>query len=183
MINNHGTVRPRATAPDPIDPDVRIGHVHLRTSDIDRVRAFYVDVLGFDVVGEVRGRSRFGTPGDMLLLSAGGYHHYLAFNTWLSAGGPPQPEGVAGLHHVAILYPSRRAFADAYRRLRDANWPIRESADHGLHESIYVLDPDGTDVELYYDRPPEAWPLDADGHLVPEFGPELDYEELLKELD
>jgi catechol 2,3-dioxygenase len=115
-------------------------------------------------------------------VSAGGYHHHLGFNTWKSAGGSPQPDGVAGLHHVAIAYPTRRAFADAYRRLRDADWPIRQTADHGTHEAIYVTDPDGNDVELMWDRPLEAWPRDADGHLQAEFGSELDLEALLTEL-
>ena len=98
---------------------MRIGHVHLRTADIDRVRDFYVDVLGFDVVAEARDVPGWGTTGDILFLSAGGYHHHLGFNTWKSAGGAPQPDGVAGLHHVAIRYPTRAALADALRRLRD----------------------------------------------------------------
>src|SRR3954462_8587233 len=102
-----GTIVPSERAPDPIDPGVTIGHVHLRTSDIDRVRAFYVDVLGFDVVAEMRDVPGWGTPGDLLFVSAGGYHHPLGFNPWKSAGGPPQPDGVAGLHHVAIRYPTR----------------------------------------------------------------------------
>ena len=160
-----GPVQPSESAPDPIDPGVRIGHVHLRTADIDRVRRFYVDVLGFDVVLEVRDIPGWGTTGDALFLSAGGYHHHLAFNTWKSAGGPPQPDGVAGLHHVAILYPTRAGLADAVRRLQAIDWPLRQLTDHGTHEAIYVSDPDGNDLELYWDRPQEEWPLDADGRL------------------
>ena len=115
-----GTIVPRDRAPRPIDPGVTIGHVHLRTADIDRVRAFYVDVLGFDVVIEARDVPGWGTTGDILFVAAGGYHHHLGFNTWKSAGGPPQPDGVAGLHHVALRYPTRAALADALRRLREA---------------------------------------------------------------
>ncbi len=96
-----------------------IGHVHLRTADIDRVRAFYVDLLGFDVTAEARDVPGWGTTGDLLFVSAGGYHHHLGFNTWKSAGGGPQPDGVAGLHHVAIRYPTRPALADALQRLRE----------------------------------------------------------------
>jgi catechol-2,3-dioxygenase len=108
-----GNISPIQAAPDPIDPGVRIGHVHLRTADIDRVRDFYVGVLGFDVVAEERDVPGWGTTGDILFVSAGGYHHHLGFNTWKSAGGGPQPDGVAGLHHVALNYPTRAGLADA----------------------------------------------------------------------
>jgi catechol 2,3-dioxygenase len=182
MSSAQGNIEPVARAAEPIDPGVRVGHVHLRTSDIDRVRRFYVDILGFDVVAEARDVPGWGTTGDLLFVSAGGYHHHLGFNTWKSGGGPPQPDGVAGLHHVALSYPSRRSLADAYRRLKAADWPIRQTADHGTHEAIYVSDPDGNDVELMWDRPVEAWPLDEAGHLTGQFGPELDLEELLAEL-
>src|SRR4051794_27563915 len=112
------TLVPSQPAPDPVDADVGLGHVHLRTADIDRIRHFYVDVLGFDVIAEGRDVPGWGTTGDILFLSAGGYHHHLAFNTWLSADGEPMPDGHTGLHHVAIAYPTRRALADAYRRLK-----------------------------------------------------------------
>ncbi|MGA2012708.1 MAG: VOC family protein [Solirubrobacteraceae bacterium] len=177
-----GSITPVRRAADPIDPGVRIGHAHLRTADIDRIRAFYVGVLGFDVVAEARDVPGWGTTGDILFLSAGGYHHHLGFNTWKSKDGPPQPDGVTGLHHIALAYPTRAALADAYRRLRDANWPIRQTADHGTHEAIYISDPDGNDVELMWDRPVQRWPRDGDGHLVGQFGPELDLDELLGEL-
>ena len=183
MSHPQGNIEPVQRAPDPVDPDVRIGHVHLRTSDIDRIRAFYVDVLGFDVIAEARDVPGWGTTGDLLFVSAGGYHHHLGFNTWKSGGGPPQPDGVAGLHHVAILYPSRRALADAYRRLRTVRWPIRQTADHGTHEAIYITDPDGNDVELAWDRPMQQWPRDAGGHADMAMGDELDLDELLRELD
>ena len=106
--DQQGPIEPIARAADPIDPGVRIGHTHLRTADIDRIRAFYVDVLGFDVVAEARDVPGWGTTGDVLFVSAGGYHHHLGFNTWKSKGGGPTPDGVAGLHHVALAYPSRR---------------------------------------------------------------------------
>src|SRR5207342_3245911 len=160
-----GTIVAAARSARPIDPGVTIGHVHLRTADIDRVRAFYVDVLGFDVIMEARDVPGWGTTGDMLFVSAGGYHHHLGFNTWKSGGGGPQPDGVAGLHHVAIRYPSRAALADALRRLREADWPIRQATDHGTHEAIYISDPDGNDLELMWDRPQAQWPLDERGRL------------------
>jgi catechol 2,3-dioxygenase len=171
---------PRTRAENPIDAGTRIGHVHLRTSDIDRVRDFYVGVLGFDVVFEARDVPGWGTTGDILFISAGGYHHHLGCNTWKSAGGPPQPDGVAGLHHVAILYPSRAALADAVRRLQAVDWPLRQLTDHGTHEAIYISDPDGNDLELYWDRPPEQWPRDEQGHLA-FAGGDLDLDTLLAE--
>lgn len=177
-----GPIVPAAPAPRPIDPGVTIGHVHLRTADIDRVRTFYVDVLGFDVVLEARGVPGWGTTGDILFVAAGGYHHHLGFNTWKSAGGPPQPDGVAGLHHVALRYPTRAGLADALRRLRGVNWPLREIIDHGTHEAIYIEDPDGNDLELCWDRPFEQWPRDAEGHIA-FAGGELDLDNLLAELE
>ena len=121
-------IEPSERAPNPIDPGASIGHVHLRTADIDRVRKFYVDVLGFDVIFEARDVPGWGTTGDTLFLSAGGYHHHLGFNTWKSAGGPPQPDGVAGLHHVAILYPTRAGLADAVRALRERRYRVLKQA-------------------------------------------------------
>ena len=170
---------PAHRAENPIPPETRIGHVHLRTADIDRVRDFYVGVLGFDVVFEARDVPGWGTTGDVLFLSAGGYHHHLGFNTWKSAGGPPQPDGVAGLHHVAILYPDRAGLADAVRRLQAVDWPLRQLTDHGTHEAVYISDPDGNDVELYWDRPPEQWPVDEQGRLA-FAGGDLDLNDLLR---
>jgi catechol 2,3-dioxygenase len=175
-----GPVLPRQAAPDPIDGGVRIGHVHLRTADIDRVRDFYVGVLGFDVVAEERDVPGWGTTGDILFVSAGGYHHHLGFNTWKSKDGGPQPDGVAGLHHVAIRYPTRAGLADALRRLRAVDWPLRQTTDHGTHEAIYISDPDGNDLELCWDRPFDQWPLDAEGHGMAE-GRDLDLDDLLAE--
>jgi catechol 2,3-dioxygenase len=132
--------------------------VHLRTADIDRVRAFYVDLLGFDVIHEERDVPGWGTTGDVLFVSAGGYHHHIGFNTWKSAGGPPQPDGVAGLHHVALAFPTTAALADVVQRLVDADWPVRTLIDHGTHLAVYLSDPDGNDLELMWDRPVDEWP-------------------------
>jgi catechol 2,3-dioxygenase len=159
-----GNLVPSASPARPIDPGVQIGHVHLRTADIDRVRAFYVDVLGFEVISELRDVPGWGTTGDALFVSAGGYHHHLGFNTWKSAAGPPQPDGVTGLHHVAVRYPSRATLGDALLRLRAADWPLRTAIDHGTHLAMYLSDPDGNDLELMWDRPFEEWPRDAEGH-------------------
>jgi len=142
----------------PIDREVRIGHVHLRTADIDRVRRFYVDVLGFDVVFEAREVPGWGTTGDILFVSAGGYHHHLGFNTWKSAGGSAQPDGVAGLHHVALNFSSKAELAQTVKRLVEVDWPLRQLTDHGTHLAVYLSDPDGNDLELAWDRPFDQWP-------------------------
>ncbi len=145
-------------AADAIDPELRVGHVHLRTADIDRVRDFYAGVMGFDVVFEARDLPGWGTTGDLLFLSAGGYHHHLAFNTWKSAGGDPQPDGVTGLHHVALNFSTRAQLAGTVRRLVDAGVALRQLSDHGTHLAVYVTDPDGNDLELAWDRPFGEWP-------------------------
>lgn len=181
-ISLDGRLVPRASAPDPIDPAVRIGHVHLRTADIDRVRWFYVDVLGFDVIAESRDVPGWGTTGDVLFLSAGGYHHHLAFNTWKSKGGAPTPDGFTGLHHVAIAYPTRRGLADAYRRLVAIDWPVRQAESHSTHDAIYIIDPDGNTLELMWDKPSSEWSRTADGHQASGSGHDLDLEQLLGEL-
>jgi catechol 2,3-dioxygenase len=153
-----GRFQPVQAAQQPIDPHVRIGHVHLRTADIDRVRAFYVDLLGFDVVYEARDVPGWGTTGDVLFVSAGGYHHHLGFNTWKSKEGAPQPDGVTGLHHVALLFSTPEQLARPVRRLLDAGVQPYQALDHGTHIAVYVSDPDGNDVELAWDRPPDEWP-------------------------
>jgi catechol 2,3-dioxygenase len=153
----------------PLDPGVDIGHVHLKTADIDRVEAFYVGILGFDVV--VR------RP-DALFISAGGYHHDLGFNTWQSKGGSPPPPTATGLYHVAIRYPTRAALADALARLVEARWPLDGATDHGTHEALYLRDPDQNGLELYWDRPQEQWPLDDEGHMT-FVGGRVDLDDLL----
>jgi len=164
-------VVPRARSEQPIAAGVDIGHVHLKTADIARIRHFYVDILGFDVIVEMP---------DALFLSAGGYHHHLGFNTWESKGGKPPPPGTTGLYHVAIRYPTRAALGDALRRLTAAGWPLDGMNDHGTHEALYLHDPDENGLEFAWDRPPEEWPLDAEGHLA-FTGRQLDIEGLFRE--
>jgi catechol 2,3-dioxygenase len=142
----------------PIDPEVRIGHVHLKVADIERSLAFYCGILGFQLTTRYGGQAAF--------ISAGGYHHHIGLNTWESLGGTPPPPGTTGIYHHAILYPSRQALADAYRRLLDAGWPITGASDHGVSEAIYLDDPDGIGVELYRDRLREEWPRDQDGEIT-----------------
>jgi catechol 2,3-dioxygenase len=159
-----------AGTPQPIDPRVRIGHVHLKVADVERALGFYRDVLGFEL------QQRFG-PG-AAFLSAGGYHHHLGLNVWESRGGPPPARGTTGLYHLAILYPDRATLADALRRVLAAGVPLEGAADHGVSEAIYLRDPDGNGVELYRDRPREEWPRDPAGGLAMVTGP-LDLDALL----
>jgi catechol 2,3-dioxygenase len=142
----------------PLDPRVRVGHIHLRVADIERSLRFYRDALGFEVT------QRYGR--DAVFLSAGGYHHHIGLNAWESKGGAAPPPGSTGLYHVAFLYPTRSALADALRRLAAAGIPLTGAADHGVSEALYLEDPDGNGVELYWDRPESEWPRDADGTLA-----------------
>ena len=142
----------------PIEAGVRIGHVHLKVADLERAIAFYSGVLGFEVTQRI-GRSA-------AFLSAGGYHHHIGLNTWESRGGSPPPRGSTRLFHVALLYPSRAALADALKRLTSAGVPLDGAADHGTGEALYLRDPDGNGVELYVDRPQAEWPRNDDGSLA-----------------
>jgi catechol 2,3-dioxygenase len=178
MSGPQGPVEPVQAAERPIDPEVRIGHVHLRTADIDRVRDFYVGIMGFDVVFEAREVPGWGTKGDILFVSAGGYHHHLGFNTWKSAGGPAQPDGVTGLHHVALNFSSKARLAEVVRRLIGADVPLRQLTDHGTHLAVYLSDPDGNDLELAWDRPFGEWPAYG-AEDAPAIDAPLDLEELL----
>ncbi len=155
-----------------IDPRVRLGHVHLKVADLERALKFYCGVLGFEL------QQRFGTQA--AFISAGGYHHHLGLNTWESAGGSPPAPGTTGLYHVAILYPTRALLADALRRVLGAGIELDGAADHGVSEALYLRDPDGNGVELYWDRPPEQWPRTADGELAM-FTRALDMDALLTE--
>ena len=155
-----------------IDPGVDIGHVHLRVSDLDRAVRFYRDVLGFELTSQVPGAA---------FLSAGGYHHHIGLNTWESRGGAPPPRGTTGLFHFAIRYPTRRALADALRRLGEHGVRLEGASDHGVSEALYLHDPDRNGIELYWDRPRDAWPRDADGSIRMVTEP-LDLESLMAEL-
>ena len=144
--------------PEPIDPRVVVGHVHLKVSDLERAISFYRDALGFEVMQRLGDSAAF--------LSAGGYHHHLGLNTWESRGAGPAPCRAAGLYHAAFLYPTRQALAVAYRRLVNAGVALEGAADHGVSEALYLRDPDDNGLELYWDRPREAWPLAEDGSLA-----------------
>ena len=154
----------------PIDPGVDIGHVHLKVADLDRAIAFWSGVLGFEVMQRLGSGAAF--------LSAGGYHHHIGLNTWESRGGAPPAPGTTGLYHVAVRYPTRAALADALRRLIDAKVPLDGASDHGVSEALYLHDPDGNGVELYWDQPKERWPRVADGSLAMISRP-LDLDDLL----
>ncbi len=147
------------TVPVPtVDPATRIGHVHLKVSDLDRAIAFYGGILGFGITQRYGAQAAF--------LAAGGYHHHVGLNTWESAGGTAPPPGHTGLYHTAFLFPDRSSLANALRRLIKADWPLTGAADHGVSEAIYLDDPDGNGVELYRDRPEVEWPRTPDGTLA-----------------
>ena len=135
-----------------------IGHTHLKVADLERALAFWQGVLGFELQQRMGAQAAF--------LSAGGYHHHIGLNTWESAGGSPPAPGTTGLYHVAILYPTRRDLAVAVRRVLDTGVPLQGASDHGVSEAIYLADPDGNGVELYWDRPRAEWPRDGDSGVT-----------------
>ncbi len=152
----------------------RIGHVHLKVSDIKSALEFYCDLLGFELM------TTYGE--DAAFISAGGYHHHIGLNTWYSKNGPHPAADATGLFHTAILYPTRKDLAVIYNRLRKAGYQLTGTADHGVSEALYLNDPDGNGVELYRDRPREEWPRKPDGSLYMYTRP-LDIQDLLTELD
>jgi catechol 2,3-dioxygenase len=152
----------------------RIGHVHLKVSDLERALKFYRDLLGFEV------QQYYGNSA--VFISAGGYHHHIGLNTWHSRNAGPAPINSAGLYHVAILYPTRKDLAVAVKRLLDAGYPLTGASDHGVSEAIYLNDPDRNGIELYWDKPKDQWPRDAEDNLVL-VTEALDLEGLLKLAD
>ena len=156
-----------------IPPQTRIGHVHLKVADLNRSLAFYCDLLGFELMVTYGQEAAF--------ISAGGYHHHLGLNTWYSKNGQPAPMHSAGLFHTAIVYPNRKDLAEIFNRLMAAHYPLTGASDHGVSEALYLDDPDKNGVELYYDRPKDRWPRNADGTLHMYTRP-LDLDDLLKEL-
>jgi catechol 2,3-dioxygenase len=141
-----------------IPEGTKIGHVHLKVADLDRALKFYCDVLGFELM------QKYGTQA--AFVSAGGYHHHIGLNTWESEGGSPPPPGSTGLYHLAILYPTRADLADALKRLVENGIPLDGASDHGVSEALYLRDPDGNGIELYWDKPQSEWPRTADGKLA-----------------
>lgn len=156
-----------------IPAQTRIGHVHLKVADIDRSLAFYHELLGFEIT------QRYGLQA--VFLSAGGYHHHIGLNTWHSKGAGPAPGNAPGLYHTAILYSTRKDLAVILKRLLAAKYPLTGASDHGVSEAIYLDDPDGNGVELYWDKPKEQWPVDAEGELKM-VSDRLDLEDLLREI-
>ncbi|SKB42880.1 VOC family protein [Daejeonella lutea] len=153
-----------------IPDSTRIGHVHLKVADLDRALSFYQGLLGFEIT------QRYGDQA--VFISAGGYHHHIGLNTWYSKNGPPAPQNSPGLFHTAILYEERRQLAVILKRLLDAGYPLTGASDHGVSEALYLDDPDGNGVELYWDRPQDTWPVDRNGNLIMKTD-RLDLEELL----
>ncbi|NCI49952.1 glyoxalase [Sediminibacterium roseum] len=156
-----------------VPAQTRIGHVHLKVSDLGRALKFYHDLLGFELM------QQYGTQA--AFISAGGYHHHIGLNTWYSKGTPPAPVHAPGLFHTAILYPTRKDLAAILQRLADAKYPLTGASDHGVSEALYLDDPDGNGVELYWDKPRDQWPMDASGNLQMVTEP-LDLDNLLSEL-
>lgn len=156
-----------------VPPNTRIGHSHLKVSDLRKALDFYHVILGFEIT------QWYGDAA--VFLSAGGYHHHIGLNTWYSKGGAPAPRHACGLFHTAILYSARKELAMALQQLINAKYPLTGASDHGVSEAIYLDDPDGNGVELYWDRPKEKWPTDASGKLTMVSDP-LDLNDLLEEL-
>ena len=159
--------------PYKIPAETRIGHVHLKVADLAKAMDFYCGILGFELI------TMYGT--EAAFISAGGYHHHIGLNTWYSKNAPPAPLQSAGLFHTAILYPTRKDLAIAYKRLLDAGYPLTGVADHGVSQALYLNDPDQNGVELYWDRPKEEWPHKPDGSIEM-YTQSLNLEDLLREI-
>jgi catechol 2,3-dioxygenase len=153
-----------------IPAGVDVGHVHLKVADLERALCFYCGVLGFEITQRYGAQAAF--------VSAGGYHHHVGLNTWESGGGKPPAPGTTGLYHAALRYPTRRALGAAVERVIAAGVRLTGAADHGVSEAVYLNDPDGNGLELYWDRPREEWPRAADGSVAMRTDP-LDLEDLL----
>jgi len=156
-----------------IPKDTKIGHVHLKVSDIQKALDFYCGLLGFELT------MNYGE--DAAFISAGGYHHHIGLNVWFSKNGSAAPINSTGLFHVALLYPNRKDLATILQRLIDAGYPITGASDHGVSEALYLNDPDGNGLELYWDRPKEQWPVNLDGSLAM-FTKTLNVADLMSEL-
>lgn len=156
-----------------IPAQTRIGHVHLKVANLERSLQFYCELLGFELT------TLYGTQA--AFISAGGYHHHIGLNTWHSKDAGPAPVHGVGLYHTAILYPTRRDLAEIFERLRQMQYPLTGASDHGVSEAIYLDDPDGNGVELYWDRPKEEWPSNDDGSLLM-YTRALDLEDLMREI-
>jgi catechol 2,3-dioxygenase len=156
-----------------VPANTRIGHVHLKVSDLNRSLAFYCDLLGFELMQKYGEEAAF--------ISAGGYHHHIGLNVWYSKGASPAPQRAPGLFHTAILYPTRKELARMLHRLLEANYPLTGAADHGVSEALYLDDPDKNGVELYWDRPPDQWPKTEDGALEM-YTRRLNIDDLLQEV-
>lgn len=152
----------------------KIGHVHLKVSDLQKSLDFYSGLLGFEITQLYGDQAAF--------ISAGGYHHHIGLNTWQSKGAPNAPAFGVGLYHTAILYPTRKDLAAIFKRIYESGYKFTGASDHGVSEALYLDDPDGNGVELYWDRPKEEWPSKSDGSLEM-YTRALDLEELLRELD
>jgi catechol 2,3-dioxygenase len=157
-----------------VPPGTRIGHVHLKVSDLDKALHFYQELLGFHITGRLGAQAVF--------LAADDYHHHIGLNTWHSKNAAPAPVNSAGLYHTAILYPTRKELATVFKRLLDANYPFTGFSDHGVSEALYLNDPDQNGVELYWDKPRDQWPVDKDGNIGL-YTEHLDLDSLLAELN
>ncbi|MDI9314024.1 MAG: VOC family protein [Hydrotalea sp.] len=172
---NTTTLRDEKTSSDyTIDAGTKIGHTHLKVADLDRAIDFWRNIIGLELQQKMGQHAAF--------LSAGGYHHHIGLNTWESKDGTAPPPGTTGLYHVALLYPTRRALGVALKKLMEAKWPLDGAADHGVSEALYLRDPDGNGIELYWDRSPKYWPRDSDGKLAM-FTSRLDLQSLLAEAE
>lgn len=159
--------------PYKIPTETRIGHIHLKVSNLQKSLEFYCDLLGFEIT------TMYGE--EAAFISAGGYHHHIGLNTWYSKNFPLAHEKGVGLFHTAILYPTRKDLATIYDRILKANYPFSGASDHGVSQALYLNDPDNNGVELYWDRPKEEWLYNEDGTIIM-YSAALDLDDLLKEL-
>lgn len=124
---------------------IHVGGVGLAVRDLDRVAAFYRDVVGLDTLD---------SGADQVRLGAGG----IPFLQLRQQAGIALDNGrSAGLYHTAFLMPTRLDLARWVMHIANNRTPISGASDHGVSEAFYLDDPEGNGVEVYADRAPETW--------------------------
>ncbi|WP_161600791.1 VOC family protein [Teichococcus oryzae] len=132
-----------------------VAELALAARDIDKLAAFYTALLGAEPVADdaVPGALRFDLKAAALRLLP-------------SPGAAPGRGNEPGLFHTAFLLPDRAALAGWLHHALGLGLRLQGASDHGVSDALYLSDPEGNGIEVYADRPRDAWPRDAAGGLA-----------------